>query len=214
MNKPNPSIETDSCIDENDFSAAVDNAEIDFTPAFVHGLLCAYCCQVEQPHGWATALVTELDPENAMQTTQLRYFNEAKNTVAAQLADSELSFQLLLNNTAETLHDEVLLTREWASGYWLGVQSAGIDKQVENDELSSEFIKDLPQITSMPLPDETALETASVSDGYSDAYDDEPDIYDSDRGDDTRIDIMEIQEYLRAGAMSVFLASWQDDLTA
>lgn len=209
MNKPTPTDTADT-INENDFAAAVDKAEMDFTPAFVHGVLTAYCCQVDQPHGWATALVAELDPMNVTQTTQLRYFNEVKNTIAAQLADSELGFQLLLNNTAETLHDEVLLTREWASGYWLGVQNASIDQQVSDDELSSEFINDLPQITAMPLPDETALETASLSDGYSDEYDDAPDIYDQDTGDDTRTDIMQIQEYCRAGAMSVFLTSWKD----
>lgn len=210
MNNSQISSDTINDINENDFAVAVDKVEMDFTPAFVHGVLTAYCCQVAQPHGWATALVAELDPMNITQATQLRYFNEVKNMIAAQLADSELSFQLLLNNTAETLHDEVLLTREWASGYWLGIQSAGIDKHIENDELSSEFINDLPQITAMPLPDEVALEAASLSEGYSDAYDDVPDIYDSDTGDDTRADIMQIQEYCRAGAISVFLASWQD----
>lgn len=210
MNMINHSTDVANDINEDDFAAAVDNAKIDFTPAFVHGMLTAYCCQVEQPHGWATALVSNLSPMNNIQTTQLRYFNEAKNTIAAQLADSELSFQLLLNNTADTLHDEVLLSREWASGYALGIQNSAIAQQVAGDELASEFLNDLPQITGMPVPDDTALETASLSDGYTDVYDDVPDIYDQDTGDDTRIDIMEIQEYLRAGAMSVFLASWQD----
>ncbi len=195
-------------IDDSDFAAAVDKAALDFTPAFVHGLLTAYCCQVAQPHGWATALVAELDPMNAAQTTQLRYFNIVKNAIATQLADSELSFQLLLHNSAETLHDEVLLTREWASGYWLGIQNTGIDKLLSDDEISSEFINDLPQITAMPLPDDSALATASLSDDYRDQYDDHSDIDDSN--DDTRLDIMEIQEYLRAGAINVFLASWAD----
>ncbi len=102
------------------------------------------------------------------------------------MADSELSFQLLLYNSAETLHDEVLLTREWASGYWLGIQNTGIDKLLRDDEISNEFINDLPQITAMPLPDDSALETASLSDDYRDQYDDHSDIDDSN--DDTRLD--------------------------
>ncbi len=197
-------------IDEQRFLEAIDLASIDFTPAFVHGLLTAYCCEDERSHEWAIMLSEDIDPDNKTLTAQLRYLNQAKNVIGAQLADSELGFQLLLNNTAHTLHDEVLLTREWASGFLLGAEAIGLAERVAHDDLSSEFLADLPQITAMPLPDDDALDTASIADEYSDNYDSSDDVYDEDTGDDTRNDILQIQEYCRAGAIGVFLARWKE----
>lgn len=213
MNNPNtnnPKV-TDSLdsIDEDRFAQAIELAGISFTPAFVHGLLSAYCCEDENSHGWAPTLVVDIDPDNKTLTKQLRYLNQARNIIGTQLADSELSYQLLLNNTADTLHDEVLLTREWASGYLIGVENLGLTERVSHDDLSSEFLSDLPQITGMPLPEED-IDIEPVSDGYTDNYDSSDEIFDQDTGDDTRADILEIQEYCRAGAIGVFLASWKE----
>ncbi len=208
--KPSTPADTLAAIDAETFALAIEKAEIHFQPAFVHGLLTAYCCDVEDAHGWATALVDNIDPDNDTLTEQLRYLNQARNTIGTQLADSQLGFPLLLHNTAETLHDEVLLTREWASGYYLGVQNLQLSERVAHDDLSVEFLQDLSRIVAMPLPDDDALDAASISDDYSDQYDDSDDIYDADTGDDTRTDILEIQEYCRAGAIGVFLASWRD----
>lgn len=194
----------------SEFAQAISRANIDFTPAFVHGLLTAYCCEASHAHRWAMTLVTDIDPNDDLLATQLRYLNQAKNVISTQLADSEFSFQLLLHNTADTLHDEVLLTREWASGYWLGVQDIGLAERVAHDDLSNEFLTDLPQIIAMPVPNEDALDNTAVSDGYTDNYDDSDDVYDHDTGDDTRNDIIAIQEYCRAGVIGVFLASWKD----
>lgn len=213
MNKVNTNnqtvTDTADDIDAAAFAKAIDLAKIAFTPAFVHGLLSAYCCEEENAHGWATLLVSDIDPSNETLTTQLRYLNRARNIIGTQLSDSELSFSLLLDNRAETLHDEVLLTREWASGYLLGVESLALNERVGDDDFSSEFLSDLAQIAAMPLPDDDALAAASVSDGYTDHYDSSDEFYDQDGGDDTRSDILEIQEYCRAGAIGVFLTCWQ-----
>ncbi len=159
---------------------------------------------------FANSIIDEIDPNNKTQTEQLRYLNKVKNAIGSQLSDSELGFTILLNNTAGTLHDEVLLTREWVSGYCLGASSINLSDKVNGDEQSIEFLDDLQQIIAMPLPTDEALENASDYDDYSDNYDESDDIYDNDLGDDTRTDIMEIQEYCKAGAISVFLASYKD----
>ncbi len=194
------------CLDEVAFAQAIAEADMDFQPAFVHGLLSAYCCQTDAPHAWVNALVDEIDPDNAKLTEALRYLNQVRHTLAEQLADSELSFQLLLDNRAQTLHDEVLLTREWASGYYLGVQELNLAERLGNDDLSAEFLNDLARIVAMPLPNDDDIDSASVTAAYSDHYDPNDE---DDNGDDTRSDIMEIQEYCRAGAIGVFLASWR-----
>lgn len=198
-------------IDSSAFATAVEQAQIDFTPAFVHGLLTAYCSEEVNSHGWVTLLTTALDPNHTQQTNQLRYLNQVKNTIATQLSDSELSFQLLLHNTAGTLHDEVLLTKEWASGYWLGVEKTQLNERVDSDALSREFLADLTQVIAMPLPSEDDLDnSATGEESYTDNYDSSGEIYDNDSDDDTHADILQIQEYCRAGAIGVFLASWSD----
>ncbi len=155
----------------------VEQAGIDFSPAFVHGVLTAYACQDENNNYWATLL----QPQSTLNSKQKQAFKElatAQKDIARQLADSELSFQLPCRDEA-TIRQQSLSTRDWASGLWLGLQHNDLLSQIE-DEASAEFVGDLQRIAAMPLPDAADKENSA--------------------------DLLEIQEYCRMGAIGLFLS--------
>ncbi len=155
-----------------------EKANIDFAPAFVHGVLTAYACHDENDRHWAILL----QPESELTETQKQAFNELaeiQNHIATQLADSNLSFQLPLNDD-DSVSTQSLATRDWASGLWFGLQKNNLlDKM--SDEANIEFIRDLKSISAMPLLDEDDKDNLS--------------------------DLLEIQEYCRMGTIGLFLST-------
>lgn len=158
------------------------DADIDFSAAFSHGLLTAYCCKHSRRVDWAEILIPHFDKMNVSHKALVKECRGFQQTISEQLADEHFSFQLLLNEQADNIRDEVLSFREWVSGYWLGLQNLSLPPQAIETQ-SLEFIKDLPKIVSIALPEN------------------------EDSG--TLADLIELQEYCRVGVVSLFLASWQ-----
>lgn len=156
-------------------------ADITFSASFTHGLLSAYCCQHDGNSHWAKLLITDRDAMDVSQQRAITKLEGAKQDINEQLADASLSFQLLLDDQAENIREEVLSTREWASGFWLGIKELGFMQHCKENN-AIEFMQDLQRIAAMPLPEE--------EDG------------------DSHSDLIEIQEYCRMGAISLYLTSW------
>lgn len=156
--------------------------DIDFSTSFSHGLLAAYCCKHSRRVDWPEILIPHFDKMNVSHQTFIKQGKVFQQEISDQLADENFTFQLLLDDQAETLRDEVLGLREWVSGYWLGLQNISLPPQAIETQ-SLEFMKDLPKIAGVALPD--------------------------DNDSDTLADLIELQEYCRVGAISLFLASWQ-----
>lgn len=158
------------------------NADIDFSTSFSHGLLTAYCCKHRLRVDWPEILIPHFDKKNLNHQTLIKQCRTLQQEITEQLADENFSFQLLLNEDAENIRDEVLSFREWVSGFWLGLQNMALAPQAIETQ-SLEFMKDLPKIVSIDLPDN------------------------DDSG--TLADLIELQEYCRVGVVTLFLASWQ-----
>lgn len=156
----------------------LENADIDFSPSFVHGVLSAYACIGDNDNAWAVLLQPELDPKNVLQKEALQSLHSYKNTIAEQLADSDLGFYPLLGES-DSLREQSLATREWVSGFWLGLKENKLPTRLQ-DEDAQEFIGDVQRIAAMPLLDE-------------------------DDADSTQ-DLLEVQEYCRMGTIGVFLS--------
>ncbi len=156
----------------------VEQAEIDFSPAFVHGVLTAYACNDENDRHWAILL----QPEPKLDDNQQQAFNELaeiQQAIGVQLADSELSFLLPITDDGN-IRQQSLQTRDWASGLWFGLQQNDLLDKVADEE-NIEFIRDLKKISAMPLPDEADKHNLA--------------------------DLLEIQEYCRIGAIGLFLSN-------
>lgn len=156
----------------------LDGADIDFSPAFVHGLLSAYACGDLQDNRWVTVLQADLTNVNDAQKAAFQQLATEKTALAKQLADSDFSFVLLIDETGN-IREQSLSTREWASGFWLGLKQSDLLPKI-TDEASLDFVSDLQRIAAMPLPDES--------------------------DDDSLDDLLQVQEYCRMGAVSLFLS--------
>lgn len=164
--------------DTTNLENLLETADIDFSAAFSHGVLTAYCCTAEPHDGWAVVLQPDLDPANTVQKEALQTLRDLKQQINTALEDSELPYQPLFSES-ESVREQALSTREWVSGFWLGLQQTGLSEQL-SDEASKDFLRDLRHIASMPLPDEGDAESLA--------------------------DLMEVQEYCRMGAVSLFLS--------
>lgn len=214
--------EVASLLELSDYLAHVG---IDFSAPFVHGVLTAFCCHSNDPEGWVGLLMPSNrgahdhdhdhdhdDEDEAQRQSELesvfKYLRQLKNQIADTLSDNELNFDIDIGEPAN-LFEEVFYTREWASGYYLGLEHAGVYPFIEHDEDSVEFFKDLAPISAMPLPDEEDyLEATDAINHYTDAYD--ADLEEEiNELDDMQKDLAEIEEYLRIGAVGLFIASYQ-----
>ncbi len=175
-------MEINTTIEPTTLEKVIEQAEIDFTPAFVHGVLTAYACHDEDDKHWAILL----QPDDAtLDENQQQAFNdlaEIQQAIGAQLADSDLSFQLPIADNAE-IRQQSLATRDWASGLWFGLQQSDSLEKI-SDEANIEFIRDLKSISAMPLLDDDDKHNLA--------------------------DLLEIQEYCRMGTIGLFLSSHKD----
>lgn len=154
----------------------VEQADIDFSSAFVHGVLTAYACKDEHDKHWASLLQTQ-PTLNDTQKQAFQALAKAQKYISKQLADSELSFQLPINDE-NNIKEQALSTRDWASGFWLGLKQNKLLQQI-TDKTTLEFADDLQRIAAMPLP--------------------------SEEDKDNLTDLLEIQEYCRMGTIGLFL---------
>lgn len=157
-------------------------AEIHFSPAFVHGVLTVYAMLEGNDNRWVNAFYDDLSRLTDRQKDGLQTLAKAKEKIKRQLADSQLGFQLLSRSDVD-VREQTLLTREWVSGYWLGLKRAQLMEKIE-DTASLEFIEDLQRIAAMPLPEGDDQDSLS--------------------------DLIHVQEYCRMGAISVFLSLSND----
>lgn len=153
----------------------LEKADCDFSVSFVHGLLSAYVCADELNNRWVFVLFSDVKEMDASLQEVLRLLEKLKQLVAEQLADSDLTFQLLLREDNQ-LSQQALDTREWVSGFLLGIEQNQLKSQ---DDEVREFIKDLSTIASMPLLEDGNEEDLS--------------------------DLIEIQEYCRLGVINLYL---------
>ncbi len=156
----------------------LNDAEIDFSVSFVHGLLSAYACGDAHDNRWVSVLQADLTSVNDKQKTTFQKLAEEKQNIAKQLADSDFSFSLLIDEKG-SIREQSLSTREWASGFWLGLKHCHLLEHA-TDESSLDFVKDLQKITAMPLLEESDQESID--------------------------DLLHVQEYCRMGAVSLFLS--------
>ncbi len=165
--------------DTTNIENLLETADIDFSAAFSHGVLTAYCCSKTNDDSWAITLQPDIDVNDEQQKTAFQELKNLKQHIHKALQDSDLSFQpLFLDSESASIREQSLSTREWVSGFWLGLQQAGLVEAI-TDESSKDFLKDMRHIASMPLLDDDDSENLT--------------------------DLMEVQEYCRMGVLSLFL---------
>lgn len=165
--------------DTTNLENLLEMANIDFSAAFSHGLLTAYCCSQTIDDSWLMVLQPDINPKDDEQQSAFQALKTVKQQIMEDLQDSDLSFQpLFLENVS--VREQSLSTRDWVSGFWLGLQQTGIADQL-TDNSAKDFLKDIKFMASMPLLEEENAENLS--------------------------DLMEVQEYCRMGALSLFLSA-------
>jgi len=154
--------------------------------AHLHGALVGIASAKWPPaDGWAMRLseILEVDPD--LFDSLRADIDEALGAVADALADSELSFEIGLDDDDEISLDERIdrLSR-WSDGFLLGYSAAGSGAEETDSEEAAELLEDLVRIRE------------TLEDGISSEE------FGSDGDED---DLEHIAEFLRVAAISLFL---------
>jgi len=149
------------------------------SPAELHGYVAGSCCAADAPDPVALCqqLAGHLDisPEQLASAVDL---GEWISHIEAGLASPELGFYPLLPDDEESLEQRAVALGQWCEGFLAGYAlRVGSSGQTPNAE-TQEILSDLVAISRIGIPED---------------------------GDDEEADFMEVVEYLRMAAMSLFL---------
>ncbi|TNF36468.1 MAG: hypothetical protein EP312_01115 [Gammaproteobacteria bacterium] len=160
-------------------AVALANAGSVSSPAELHGYVAGSCCAADAPEPVTLCqqLAGHLDisPEQLASAVDL---GEWISHIEAGLASPELGFYPLLPDDEESLEQRVVALGQWCEGFLAGYAlRVGSSGQTPNAE-TQEILADLVAISRIGVPDD---------------------------GDDEETDFMEVVEYLRMAAMSLFI---------
>lgn len=168
---------------------SLDNIGIEFSKSFSEGVLFALnCSQLSKAKlsqrfiDLVTSLPADDDEGHAILTDLIETsLDEMQQT----LSRSPFGYEPIFDKTDLVVESESV--KDWAGGFFLGINDVKADLIGKLSETSREFLSDIESIASMP--------TLEVSDESSE------------------VDLVEIEEYLRMGAIGVYFDSRNDDST-
>lgn len=171
-------------VSDSDLTQSLNNLDIDFSASFSHGVLFALNCFLPSNekivNNFIELIVNDSSEHHDNQSILRDILEETIETIRKALQQDPFTFQPLIDKSSISLETESV--KDWASGLILGIEQ---NKSKINDKKfsinSQEFLKDLGSIALMPVLDEI--------DGASEA------------------DLMEIEEYLRMGAIGLYFDS-------
>ncbi|PIE45646.1 MAG: hypothetical protein CSA45_01960 [Gammaproteobacteria bacterium] len=166
----------------DDLTPLIEQTGSSFSPEFVHGLLTAHCFDSTRSRNWALILLPNTDSISPDQKEAIRLLEAVQSKIQQQLDSDDFSFRLP-DSSSDSITEQTLATREWVSGYWLGIKETTLIGSIKDIEVR-EFFQDIKQISAMPLPKH--MPENSDADNFT--------------------DLMEIQEYCRIGVISTYWA--------
>ena len=165
--------------DYDELAAALQAADIDLSPAEVHGILTG---AASVPDGRAPGALffgrKQVKPTPAVENF-LRLVVAFQEDIRARLQGTEFEFQLLLPPSGSDLADEVEALGAWARGYVLGLTTAGVAEPQQLRGEAGEFVADVLSIGEAEMDEDESVEQQER-------------------------EIAEIVEYLRAGVQLVY----------
>lgn len=156
------------------------------TAAHLHGALVGMASAKWPPgDGWAMRLSEILDVDPDLFDSLRADIDEALGAVADALADSELGFDIGVDDNEEVpLEARVDMLARWTDGFLLGYASVDSGAEETDSEEAAELLEDLTRIRE-------TLEEGVSSEEFG--------------GDDDEDDLEHIVEFLRVAAISLFL---------
>jgi len=153
-------------------------------PAESHGLLSALLCGSKDAiRIWLDELLTEQHDGDMLQLEAKQMMEGFAAVVKVQLQGTDLSYELLLPDDDEALHERVFALAQWCQGFYLGLGIIGISELEQLPDDSREVVQDMMEIARIENYDEQSEEKTTEED--ESAY-------------------AELVEYLRVGVLLVY----------
>ncbi len=153
-------------------------------PAECHGLLSALLCGSKDAiRIWLDELITEQHEGDLLQEEAKEMLEGFAGVVKVQLQGTDLSYELLLPDDDNALHERVYAMAQWCQGFYLGLGIIGINDLEQLPDDSREVVQDMMEIARIENYDEQSEDQATEED--EGAY-------------------AELVEYLRVGVLLIY----------
>lgn len=153
-------------------------------PAECHGLLSALLCGSDDAvRIWLDELLTEQHEGDLLQAEAKQMLEGFAAVVKIQLQGTDLSYELLLPDDDDVLHERVVALAQWCQGFYLGLGIVGINDLDKLPDDSREIVEDMMQIARIENYDEQSEAQANEEDEAAYA---------------------ELVEYLRVGVLLIY----------
>jgi len=155
--------------------------------ADAHGALCGMLCArgTIELSEWVDHVIDEQDQGNELLHDVVHKLSELHQSTLEMMNDATANFKLLLLDDDDPLQERVEALAAWCQGFIYGLAAGGIQEGSELPEDTAELLKDMIEISRAGHDvDDTGVEESDVNDDEM-AY-------------------MEIEEYVRMGALLVY----------
>jgi uncharacterized protein YgfB (UPF0149 family) len=157
---------------------------LDVHPSEAHGALCGLVCGDNRAQfaAWVGALASAsctavaLDPEAAARLEEHSVLGQLYRATGEQLQDSEFGFMLLLPDDERMMAERADALASWCRGFLFGLGSSGVGELTDASTELREIIDDMMEISRLSGDD------AQVGEEEERAF-------------------MELEEYVRVGAL-------------
>jgi hypothetical protein len=151
------------------------------SPAELHGLLCGRLCGGARygDDDWLRSSVEFLNPAHTMESEQETVLVELYHHALAQLQDHQLGFMPILPADDASMSLRLAALGQWCHGFLNGFGTSGITKEAELSAETAEALRDFAAFVQLDQ--------------------------DSDDDEDGERDFLEVVEYVRVAALSVFM---------
>ena len=155
--------------------------------ADAHGALCGMLCArgTIELSEWVDHVIGEQEQGNELLHDVVHKLSELHQSTLEMMNDATGDFKLLLLDDDDPLPERVEALAAWCQGFIYGLAAGGIQEGSELPEDTAELLKDMIEISRAGQDvDDTGVEESDVNDDEM-AY-------------------MEIEEYVRMGALLVY----------
>jgi yecA family protein len=165
----------------NAIQQVLQRIEADIEAAELQGIISGFIAVAPDANdqAWVTHVVNVIDAEDAQSQKSVQVLRQLRKVIQEQLADENLTFSPLLPKDEEPIKQRMQAIVDWSQGFMLGISLGGLKETRHLSKPSAEFIADLPKFSRLEI--------------------------DIAENNESETAYTEVVEYLKVGAITVFL---------
>lgn len=137
--------------DYDDFLESIAPLNLNFTPSYLHGLMCAYLCAGEGSQGEAYFRALSNNKTGMATRSAMLSLFSVYSISQQHIAHFDFEFSLLMPDDSYLLEDRALAFSQWCEGFLQGLEAAGIGPEHCFEEEAQEVLGHLSEFAKLDV---------------------------------------------------------------